>query len=107
MSTETSDILHIRLEGRVQGVGFRAWIRGEACARGLGGWVRNRRDGTLEALFVGPPHALKDMRARCREGPALSRVTHLEALCREAETPPFATDPNEGAPRTFSVLKTV
>lgn len=62
------------IEGRVQGVWFRGWTVGEASARGLRGWVRNRRDGTVEALFIGEATAVRDMIAACRTGPSAARV---------------------------------
>jgi acylphosphatase len=46
---------HVRIVGRVQGVGYRAWTVDEARRRGLSGWVRNRSDGDVEAVFSGPP----------------------------------------------------
>ena len=52
---------HVVIRGRVQGVGFRAWTEYTALERGLQGWVRNRRDGSVEALFVGPPDAVAAM----------------------------------------------
>ncbi len=73
--TAVSKSVRVRIEGRVQGVWFRAWTEGEAEARGLAGWVRNRADGTVEALFAGPVEAVDDMLAACREGPPAARVT--------------------------------
>ena len=63
------------IEGRVQGVWFRAWMADEAGARGLDGWVRNRADGTVEALFAGTAKTVEDMVAACRRGPPAARVT--------------------------------
>ena len=48
----TQDIRHVTIRGRVQGVGYRAWVEHEALRRGLDGWVRNRRDGSVEAVFA-------------------------------------------------------
>lgn len=62
------------IEGRVQGVWFRDWTVGEATARKLRGWVRNRRDGTVEALFIGEATAVGEMIAACRSGPPAARV---------------------------------
>jgi acylphosphatase len=67
-------ILHVTIRGRVQGVGYRAWVEYEARAGGLEGWVRNRRDGSVEAVFAGSPEAVADMVARCRHGPPSARV---------------------------------
>ena len=60
---------HVTIRGRVQGVGFRAWTELTALERGLEGWVRNRRDGSVEALFVGSADAVAAMVAACRHGP--------------------------------------
>jgi acylphosphatase len=69
-----SAIRQVTIRGRVQGVGYRAWVEHEAIARGLEGWVRNRRDGSVEALFAGPADVVTDMVARCRRGPSSARV---------------------------------
>ena len=70
----TRAILLVTIRGRVQGVGYRAWVEYEAMACGLEGWVRNRRDGSVEALFAGPGRAVADMVALCRRGPPSARV---------------------------------
>jgi acylphosphatase len=62
-------IRQVVIRGEVQGVGFRYWTRRTATARGLQGWVRNRRDGTVEAVFAGPEQAVADMIKLCRRGP--------------------------------------
>jgi len=67
------------VRGRVQGVGFRAWLAQTAAARGLAGWVRNRRDGAVEALLVGPSDAVTAMIESCRQGPLFAGVTAVEA----------------------------
>lgn len=77
-------VVRVRIEGRVQGVGFRYWVIGQAAALALDGWVRNRRDGGVEAVFAGPADAVADMLRRCRQGPPLARVDDL------AETPETA-----------------
>jgi len=66
------------VRGRVQGVGFRAWTEAIALERGLRGWVRNRRDGAVEALFAGPADAVAAMVAACRRGPPGARVNGLD-----------------------------
>jgi acylphosphatase len=62
------------VRGQVQGVGYRVWVEHQAMALGLEGWVRNKRDGRVEALFSGPEDVVSDMVALCRRGPALARV---------------------------------
>jgi acylphosphatase len=71
-------IRHLTIRGRVQGVGYRAWVRHQARARRLDGWARNRRDGCVEALFAGPPDVVSEMIALCRRGPPASRVEAVE-----------------------------
>ncbi len=67
-----------RIRGRVQGVWYRAWTLREATARGLSGWVRNRGDGSVEALFVGPPGEVAAMIEACRRGPPAARVERID-----------------------------
>ena len=78
--------VRVRIEGRVQGVFFRDWMRGEARSHGLTGWVRNRRDGSVEAMISGDPASIDDMLTRCRQGPPAARVTDLAILAEEAAT---------------------
>ena len=66
--------LRLSIIGRVQGVGYRAWTVHEAMRRNLRGWVRNRRDGSVEALFIGDAEAVAGMIAACRLGPPLAQV---------------------------------
>jgi acylphosphatase len=66
-----------RIEGRVQGVGFRWWTVGEARRLGVAGWVRNRRDGSVEVLAIGDPDALAAMAKVLGEGPPGARVAHV------------------------------
>jgi acylphosphatase len=73
-------IRHVTIRGRVQGVGFRYWTRRTATARGLEGWVRNRRDGSVEAVFAGPKEAVADMIELCRRGPDGARVDSIEEM---------------------------
>jgi len=65
---------HVMIEGKVQGVWFRAWVREQAGERGLLGWVRNRRDGSVEAVFEGPPTDVEAMIRDCWNGPTAARV---------------------------------
>jgi len=76
MSTQV--IRHIVLRGRVQGVGFRAFVEREALKRKLEGWVRNRRDGAVEALFAGSSASVVEMIEACRRGPFAARVDALD-----------------------------
>ena len=67
----------VRIRGRVQGVGYRAWVEHQARVRGMEGWVRNRRDGSVEVLFAGPEDVVADMIAACRRGPSSARVADV------------------------------
>ncbi|KMO20942.1 acylphosphatase [Methylobacterium platani] len=67
----------IIVRGRVQGVGYRAWTKGVAEARGLSGTVRNRRDGSVEARLAGSAEAVAAMIEACRQGPPGARVEDL------------------------------
>jgi acylphosphatase len=70
---------HLRISGRVQGVGYRDALRRQAFARGLAGWVRNRRDGTVEALLQGDARSVEELIAWARHGPPAARVDLVEA----------------------------
>ena len=78
--------VRIRIVGRVQGVSFRDWMQGEARRLGLTGWVRNRRDNSVEAVISGDPAAVDDMLTRCRQGPPAARVRDLVILSEDDET---------------------
>lgn len=71
--------LHVRVTGLVQGVGYRAWTETAAKARGLSGWVRNRRDGSVEAVVSGSDDKVNDMLAYFWQGPTASRVERVES----------------------------
>ncbi len=77
-------IRQVTITGRVQGVGYRAWVEHRARAHDLEGWVRNRRDGSVEALFAGPADVVSEMVASCRRGPSSARV---EAVREEPAGP--------------------
>ena len=66
--------MRVRIEGRVQGVGYRYWTERVAGELGLTGWVRNRRDGTVEAVFSGAADDVAEMLERCRDGPPSAQV---------------------------------
>ncbi|MHB8859268.1 MAG: acylphosphatase [Thermoleophilia bacterium] len=77
---------HVYITGRVQGVFFRAWVSDRARRLGLGGWVRNRMDGRVEAVFEGDPEVVKQMVELCHEGPDRARVdTVLDDYSEAAE----------------------
>jgi acylphosphatase len=71
-------IVQVMIRGRVQGVGYRAWVEHEAVRHELEGWVRNRRDGSVEALFLGPASVVTEMVKLCRRGPTSARVDSVE-----------------------------
>ena len=69
--------VRVRIEGRVQGVGYRYWTEPAAAELGLSGWVRNLRNGSVEALFSGERAQVDAMIARCRQGPRSAAVTSV------------------------------
>jgi acylphosphatase len=75
--TESVTTIRVIITGRVQGVWYRGWTVDEARERGLSGWVRNRRDGSVEALLSGPEAVVRAMIERCREGPPAARVDRV------------------------------
>jgi acylphosphatase len=79
--------VRLRIEGRVQGVGFRHWTSRVAAELDLDGWVRNRRDGTVEALVCGAPADVAQMLALCRGGPPGASVAAVEVVDDEVEPP--------------------
>ncbi len=85
-----------RITGRVQGVWYRGWTEQQANELGLFGWVRNRKDGYVEALFIGSKQSVEDMLRLCEDGPKHAVVEHVE------------TETAQGlAPRRFEVKPTV
>jgi acylphosphatase len=98
-----SDVIHqVTIRGRVQGVGYRYWVEQQARAHALEGWVRNRRDGSVEALFAGPEDVVAGLVAACRRGPSSARVDTVE----EAPAHPDALKLRRAGER-FSVLPTI
>src|SRR3954469_22159131 len=95
-------IRHVTVTGRVQGVGYRAWVADEASGRQLEGWVRNVRGGSVEALLAGPADVVAAMIAACRGGPSMARV----AVVREEDGNPDALKLRRAGER-FSVLATI
>lgn len=72
--------VHVRIEGRVQGVGYRAWTESAALDLGLAGWVRNRHDGAVEAVFQGGADAVAEMLRQCEDGPLYARVDCVKII---------------------------
>jgi acylphosphatase len=95
-------VRHVMVRGRVQGVGYRAFVDHEARGRDLEGWVRNRRDGSVEALFAGPADVVAAMIAACRRGPSPARV---DAMQEEAGNSDALNLRRAG--ERFSVLPTI
>jgi acylphosphatase len=95
-------IRQVTIRGRVQGVGYRAWVEHQARVQHLEGWVRNRRDGSVEALFAGPADVVSKMIASCRRGPVSARV---EAVHDESANPDALNLRRAG--ERFSVLPTI
>ncbi|MGJ4918650.1 acylphosphatase [Bradyrhizobium sp. HKCCYLRH2060] len=95
-------IVHVMVRGRVQGVGYRAWVEDQAILNGLEGWVRNRTDGSVEALFAGASDDVAAVLAACREGPPAARVDAV------MENPATADQLKPRRPgEAFSVLPTL
>jgi acylphosphatase len=90
------------IRGRVQGVGYRAWVEYQATASGLEGWVRNRRDDSVEALFAGSPKLVAEMVALCRHGPPSARIDSVTSETASADELNLRR-----AGEAFSVLGTV
>jgi acylphosphatase len=95
-------IRQVTIRGRVQGVGYRYWVEQQARAHDLEGWVRNRRDGSVEALFAGPEGVVSNMVASCRRGPSSARVDAVDQRPGDADALNLRR-PGE----RFSVLPTI
>lgn len=79
---------HVRVEGRVQGVWFRAWTQEQAQARGVSGWVRNCTDGSVEATLSGPSAAVEALIAVLHEGPPAAKVSDVRVTATEPVAKP-------------------
>jgi acylphosphatase len=95
-------IRQVTIRGRVQGVGYRYWVEQQATAHALEGWVRNRQDGSVEALFSGPEDVVSNMVASCRRGPSSARVAAVDEHAGHADALNLRR-PGE----RFSVLPTI
>lgn len=78
----------LTIAGRVQGVGYRAWMRREAERLGVSGWVRNRAGGAVEALVYGDSAAVEELLRACRLGPPLAEVASITEELEEPEPEP-------------------
>ena len=101
MSVTRQVIVHVMFPGRVQGVGFRAFVEEAASLRGLQGWVRNRRSGSVEAVLSGEAADVDAVIEACRKGPPSARVERIDQ--REGTGSDLAL---RGA-QAFAVLATV
>jgi acylphosphatase len=88
--------VHLEVIGKVQGVGFRWFVREAARRAGLAGWVRNRDDGRVEIAAAGPDGAIAALVAAARAGPPGARVDHIAEL---------AVDGLDDLPRPFTVMR--
>lgn len=86
MTAADTRTVRIRIEGRVQGVAFRDWMQSTADKLGVTGWVRNRGDGSVEAVLSGEPSLVADMVELCRRGPPAAVVSDVAVLGEEDET---------------------
>ncbi|MFN2266139.1 MAG: acylphosphatase [Anaerolineales bacterium] len=89
--------LHVIVRGRVQGVGFRAFVVDSGLALGVTGWARNRWDGSVEVVAEGTRDALNTLLADLRRGPRMSNVTELEQ----------EWEPASGEYKSFGIRSTV
>ena len=89
MTDSKTRALLVRISGRVQGVGFRAWTVEQARLRDLSGWVRNLPDGDVEALFSGPAATVEAMVEACRRGPESARVDRVSVEIGQPAQGPF------------------
>lgn len=71
-------LVHLSIKGKVQGVGYRAFVEQKAKLLGLEGWVRNRQDGSVEAVVAGDADSVDDLVRNCHEGPAACSVSAVD-----------------------------
>ncbi len=77
--------VHVTISGLVQGVGFRHSLWRQARKRGISGWVRNRADGAVDALFQGEMNSVEDLIEWCRVGPAFAEVSEVHVILQNKE----------------------
>ena len=94
-------VVHLIISGRVQGVGYRQWLRRQAEARGVSGWVRNRLDETVEAVLAGEAAAVEAVAVAAMNGPLGAKVDRIDR--RPAEAGAW----NEGAQQGVEIRPTV
>lgn len=75
---------HVFIEGGVQGIGYRYWTRKNAQSLELTGWARNLTDGRVEAVFEGSKATVEEMVAKCRKGPRIAGVKHIDVNWEKA-----------------------
>ena len=97
---DAETVVRIIVRGRVQGVGYRAFVLSQARTHGVAGWVRNRRNGDVEAVLAGPGAAVKALCEICREGPPHAAVEALDL------TPADQDDLSEADAQESFVLRT-
>lgn len=83
-------IVSVSIYGRVQRVGYRVWIEAQARRHALSGWVRNRRDGSVEAVLAGSAAAIGTMLIACHQGPAKAAVTGVDSQDVDSSAVDFA-----------------
>jgi len=86
-------VLHLQIRGRVQGVGYRASMAAQARHLGVNGWVRNRRDGSVEAVLAGEAAAVQRLLAWAQAGPSAARVDGIEVSAAEGRFDTFEERP--------------
>ena len=88
MTADQRRCVRLRITGRVQGVWFRGWTVDQAQELGLDGWVRNRRDGSVEAVASGPAAHVEEFVARCRSGPPAAKVEDVAVMVEAGTVEP-------------------
>lgn len=97
MTEDQHMAVRLVIHGRVQGVWFRNWTMGEAKSLGVDGWVRNRADGTVEALLSGSVDPVRQLIARCHDGPPMARVDRIDEHVADPVEPGFGFEQRSSA----------